>query len=72
MRAWRRCLFLFATVWATDIFAYFVGRAVGGPLLWPRYRPNKTWSGAIGGTVGGVAAGTAGRLCERSEPIWPW
>jgi phosphatidate cytidylyltransferase len=52
-------LFLFATVWATDIFAYLVGRTVGGPLLWPRISPNKTWSGAIGGLVGGVAAGIA-------------
>jgi phosphatidate cytidylyltransferase len=51
-------LFLFAIVWATDIFAYLVGRAVGGPLLWPRLSPNKTWAGAFGGAVGGVAAGT--------------
>jgi phosphatidate cytidylyltransferase len=51
-------LFLFAIVWATDILAYLVGRAVGGPLLWPRVSPNKTWAGAIGGSVGGVAAGT--------------
>jgi len=50
-------LFLFAIVWATDILAYLVGRAVGGPLLWPRLSPNKTWSGAFGGLFGGVAAG---------------
>jgi phosphatidate cytidylyltransferase len=52
-------LFLFAVVWATDIFAYLIGRGVGGPLLWPRVSPNKTWSGAIGGLFGGVAAGIA-------------
>jgi phosphatidate cytidylyltransferase len=52
-------LFLFAVVWATDVFAYLVGRKLGGPLLWPRLSPNKTWSGAIGGAVGGVAAGIA-------------
>jgi phosphatidate cytidylyltransferase len=50
-------LFLFATVWATDIFALFTGRAIGGPLLWRSVSPNKTWAGAIGGLVGGLAAG---------------
>jgi phosphatidate cytidylyltransferase len=51
-------LFLAATVWSTDIFAYCAGRAIGGPLLWPRVSPNKTWAGVVGGLVGGVAAGT--------------
>jgi phosphatidate cytidylyltransferase len=52
-------LYLFAIVWATDILAYLVGRAVGGPLLWPGLSPKKTWSGAAGGLAGGVAAGIA-------------
>jgi len=52
-------LFVFAVVWATDIAAYFAGRAIGGPKLWAAISPNKTWSGAIGGAVGGVAAGIA-------------
>ena len=52
-------LFLFATVWATDIFAYLVGRTLGGPLLWRRVSPKKTWAGAIGGLAGGIAAGSA-------------
>ena len=52
-------LFLFATVWATDIFAFLCGRAVGGPLLWPSVSPNKTWAGAIGGLAGGIAAAVA-------------
>ena len=51
-------LFLFAIVWTTDIVAYLTGRTIGGPLLWPDVSPNKTWSGAIGGLAGGVAAGT--------------
>lgn len=50
-------LFLFAVVWATDIFAYFVGKAVGGPKLAPAISPGKTQSGALGGTIFGVAAG---------------
>jgi phosphatidate cytidylyltransferase len=52
-------LFVFATVWATDILAYFVGRAIGGPKLAPRISPGKTWSGAIGGAVAAVIAGSA-------------
>jgi phosphatidate cytidylyltransferase len=50
-------LFVFVVVWATDILAYFVGRAIGGPKLAPRISPGKTWSGAIGGTVAGVVGG---------------
>ena len=38
-------------VWATDIGGYFAGRAIGGPKLWPRVSPKKTWAGAIGGFV---------------------
>ena len=51
-------LFLFATVWATDIFAYLSGRGFGGPLLAPRLSPKKTWAGAVGGRIGGVVAGS--------------
>lgn len=50
-------LFLFAIVWATDVFAYFVGRSLGGPRLAPSISPGKTWSGAIGGAAGGIIAG---------------
>lgn len=52
-------LWMFATVWVTDVAAYFVGRAVGGPKLWPRVSPKKTWSGFLGGVAAGTAAGVA-------------
>lgn len=50
-------LILFGLVWSTDIFAYFVGRAIGGPKLAPGISPNKTWSGAIGGAIAAVVVG---------------
>ena len=59
LRGFVLMLFVFATVWATDIFAYFVGRAIGGPKLAPRISPGKTWSGAIGGAIAAVIVGTA-------------
>jgi phosphatidate cytidylyltransferase len=52
-------ILLFAIVWATDIVAYFVGRAVGGPKLMPQVSPKKTWSGALGGTAAAVVAALA-------------
>lgn len=64
-------LFVFALVWATDILAYFVGRAIGGPKLAPKISPGKTWSGAIGGTVSAVVAGSAVALSlTDASPIW--
>lgn len=51
--------FLFAVVWATDIFAYFGGRAIGGPKLAPAISPAKTWSGALCGAAAGLIGGLA-------------
>jgi phosphatidate cytidylyltransferase len=48
---------LFAICWATDSAAYGVGRVLGGPKLFPIISPNKTWSGSLGGTFAGIAAG---------------
>jgi len=50
-------LWLFAVVWSADIVAYFAGRLIGGPRLWPSVSPGKTWSGAIAGALAGAAAG---------------
>jgi phosphatidate cytidylyltransferase len=52
-------IFLLGAVWGTDIFAYAAGRAIGGPKLAPAISPNKTWAGAIGGLIGGVAVAMA-------------
>lgn len=44
-------MFVLLVVWVTDIGGYFAGRSIGGPKLWPRVSPKKTWAGAIGGLV---------------------
>ena len=47
-------------VWATDIAAYFTGRAIGGPKLSVRHSPNKTWAGLGGGALAAAGVGLAG------------
>jgi phosphatidate cytidylyltransferase len=54
------------SVAATDVGAYFTGRALKGPKLVPRISPNKTWSGLLGGMAcaavmgAGIAAAAGG------------
>jgi phosphatidate cytidylyltransferase len=63
--------FIFAVVWATDIFAYFCGRALGGKKLAPKISPGKTWSGAVFGVLAAVAAGTAVALVTvETGSLW--
>lgn len=50
----------FFTVWLGDTVAYFSGRAIGGPKLYPAVSPKKTWAGAIGGLVGSALGGVLG------------
>lgn len=64
-------VFVFAIVWATDIAAYFVGRAVGGPKLAPSISPGKTISGAVGGIAGAVVAALLVRqVFEPAMGLW--
>ena len=37
--------FLICIVIASDTAGFLAGRLLGGPKLWPRVSPNKTWSG---------------------------
>jgi phosphatidate cytidylyltransferase len=50
-------MMLFAATWAADIGAFGVGSTLKGPKLWPRFSPNKTWSGFIGGLAAATGAG---------------
>ena len=45
-------LWVFIVTWATDIGAYFVGRAFGRAKLAPSISPNKTLAGLYGGMAG--------------------
>ena len=63
-------LWLLLTVWATDIFAFFVGRSLGGPRLAPRISPKKTWSGLAGGVLAAVAVGLAFAYGLDSSKNW--
>jgi phosphatidate cytidylyltransferase len=47
-------LFLLLVVWAGDIAALFIGRAIGKHKLWPSVSPNKTWEGTIGSLAGSL------------------
>ena len=46
---------LAAIIAACDSAAYFIGRSVCGPKLWPSVSPNKTISGSVGGLVAAMA-----------------
>jgi phosphatidate cytidylyltransferase len=52
-------IWVFIVTWATDIGAYFAGRAIGGPKLAPTISPNKTIAGLVGGMISAGLAGYA-------------
>src|SRR5262249_26339783 len=61
-------IMLFCTTWAADVGAFAAGNALKGPKLWPRFSPNKTWSGFFGGLISAAAAaiGVAALLMHLS------
>ena len=64
-------MFVLLIVWVTDSGGYFAGRGIGGPKLWPRVSPKKTWAGALGGLAASlaVAAGFAAFDLGRTGPL---
>lgn len=69
-------VWMFGVVWATDIAAYFTGRALGGPKLCPAISPKKTWSGFFGGLVAAILVGflvvTLGERYGLDHAFGPW
>lgn len=63
-------LFVLLVVWVTDIGGYFAGRGIGGPKLWVRVSPKKTWAGAIGGFAGSLVV-AAGFAASGNGPMLP-
>jgi phosphatidate cytidylyltransferase len=63
-------LFVFIVVWLTDTCAYAAGRLIGGPKLWRRVSPNKTWSGLVGGVGAAVLGAVVFALAIGAPPLF--
>ena len=50
---------IFVPIIGSDMFAYFVGSAIGGKKLCPKISPKKTVAGAVGGLLGGMVVAIA-------------
>jgi phosphatidate cytidylyltransferase len=61
-------LALFAIIWASDVFAYFGGKIIGGPKIAQGLSPNKTYSGIVSGIIAGAAAGLACGILFHVDP----
>jgi phosphatidate cytidylyltransferase len=60
-------IFVLVIVWVTDSGGYFAGRGIGGPKLWPRVSPKKTWAGAVGGFVASLAVAVGFALFDLGK-----
>jgi len=62
-------LWVFVVTWATDIGAYFVGRAWGRAKLAPSISPNKTRAGLYGGMAGATILAGAWAMLTGLNPV---
>lgn len=77
-------LYTLLAVWAGDIFAYFVGKAIGRHPMSPEVSPKKTWEGAVASILASVIVGVVwfqhaegvsaallrAGLIERRDGMW--
>jgi len=59
--------YLLLVVWSGDIFAYYVGRAIGRNRLAPRISPKKSWEGTAASIIGSMIVGTL--LLAYNQPV---
>lgn len=57
-------------IWATDTFAYYVGRSIGRRPLAPKVSPKKTWEGTIGGAVGALVVAVVLKVMVLDFLAW--
>jgi phosphatidate cytidylyltransferase len=67
-QGFRWTVLLFAVTWSADIFAFLIGSALKGPKLWPRFSPNKTWSGFAGGLIGAMVSAMGVVAATKMSP----
>jgi phosphatidate cytidylyltransferase len=51
-------VYTLVAVWAGDIFAYFIGKAIGRHRMSPEISPKKTWEGAAASIAASMIIGT--------------
>lgn len=56
---WQWIIYLYSVVWASDSFAYYIGKSFGKSKLYPEVSPKKTWAGAYGSIAGGAVTSLA-------------
>ncbi len=59
-----------AAVMASDTGAYYAGTLIGGPKIWPRVSPKKTWAGSAGSLAASVAVCLAVGLVWGKAGAW--
>ncbi len=66
--------YLLIVVWSGDVFAYYVGRAIGRHRLAPRISPAKSWEGTAASIVGSMILGTLILVYNRqiADKLFHW